>query len=531
MSHGIISYNSEPRLQKKRVLLTPTVAADELKAGHVVCYDHDRSTDMSGTTVSAGTLNPARFLCVEKPKTANLRFVAGIVCPESEGAVNGDWINIYELNGADIQVWTDQDCTNGTTTLAVTDDSYIVTAAGAANVALGLAKDTIARAGTNGFCLMKSYPSAGLIGDITAVSAALSTLQESAVSDLTSAVSDLDSRCDSLTLAVASIESTHRSVIASQAKIASDATSAVKDSGHSELLSQAKILSDLVETVDSNQNDSITSLIAADDSVISRCSTYTSAAKESCFSHISSLEDWCSDTMSNMTASINTQIDSAISDVSAGYATRCDSIETRMLSVTSDMTASINTMVDSMHSDMTASINTQIDSAISDIRTAVDSVETRMLSVTSNMTASINTQIDSAISDISAGYATRFNLGDVPPANRVATVRGLICIVTDYCTTVAGTPTGYITYLVSPGSMGLFFQKNMEVSEDKETLVDGGYKFFTPRINFVMCLHGMDYTEATVPQLYTQAALINTANYTMVFANAKNIGAVRLNHL
>ncbi len=135
------------------------------------------------------------------------------------------------------------------------------------------------------------------------------------------------------------------------------------------------------------------------------------------------------------------------------------------------------------------------------------------------------------IVDTGAGYATRLNLGDTPPPNKVPTVRGLICIVTDYCTIVAGSPTQYVSYELAPAAMGLFFQKMMEVSEDKETLVDGGYKFFTPRINFVFCLHGMDYTEGTSPQLYTQAALQSAANYTMVFASAKNIGAVRLSHL
>lgn len=333
MGHGVISYNSEPKLTKKRVLFTPTVTTDTLRAGYVVCYDHDRNTDMSGTSVAAGTLNPARFLCVEKPKTANLRFVAGIVCPESEGAVNGDWIDIYELNGADIQVWTDQDCTNGTTTLAATDGSYICTATGAANVALGLAKDTINRSVDNGFCLMKSYPTAGLIGDITAVSAALSTLQESAVSDLTSAVSDLDSRCDSLTTAIASVESSLSSVIASQAVIASDATSEAKASGHSELLSQAKILSDLVETVDSKQNDSITSLIAADDSLESALSDATSAVKESAFSHISSLEVNLSDAIS----AVKSDLVSALSDVDS----RCDSLATALASVESTLSSVI----------------------------------------------------------------------------------------------------------------------------------------------------------------------------------------------
>jgi hypothetical protein len=143
----------------------------------------------------------------------------------------------------------------------------------------------------------------------------------------------------------------------------------------------------------------------------------------------------------------------------------------------------------------------------------------------------ITQQTMASIVDSGAGYATRLNLGDVPPANRIPVVRGLICVVTDYCTTVTGTPDQYITYLLAPGAMGMFFQKIMEVDDDKEINVDGGYKFFTPRINFVLALHGMSYTEGTTPQAYTQAALQNTANYTQVMASTKNIGAVRLLHL
>lgn len=140
----------------------------------------------------------------------------------------------------------------------------------------------------------------------------------------------------------------------------------------------------------------------------------------------------------------------------------------------------------------------------------------------------ITFQTMASIVDTGAGYATRINLGDVPAANQVPTVRGLICVVTDYCTTVAGTPTTYVTYLLGQGSMGLYFQDTITIDEDKEINVDGGYKFFTPRIDFVMCLHGVSYTESTTPQAYTQAALQNTANYTQKFVSAKNITAVRL---
>jgi len=148
-----------------------------------------------------------------------------------------------------------------------------------------------------------------------------------------------------------------------------------------------------------------------------------------------------------------------------------------------------------------------------------------------NTAGAITYQTMANIIDPGGGYTSQINLGDVPPANKVPTVRGLICVVSDYCTTVAGTPTQYVSYELSPQAMGLYFQKNLTVEEDKELLVDGGYKFYVPRVDFVFCLHGMNYSEGTTPQLYTQAALSNTANYAMVFASAKNIGAVRLLHL
>ena len=150
------SYNSEPLLVKKRVLFKPATSSDTLKAGQVVCYNNDITTDIDGATVAAGTTNPGRSLIVEKPASGNLLFVAGIVCPESDGAVDGDQINIYILNGADIPVYTDANCTNGTTILAAKAGTYNVSASATGTVQIGIAKDTINRSVTNGLCLMCS---------------------------------------------------------------------------------------------------------------------------------------------------------------------------------------------------------------------------------------------------------------------------------------------------------------------------------------------------------------------------------------
>jgi len=185
--------------------------------------------------VAEGLQNPARFLQVEKPKTDNLNFVAGIVCPSGEGAVSGDWIDIYILNGADIPVWSDQDCTNGVTTLAVTDDSYICTAAGASNVNLGLAKETKDRSGDNGLILMKSYQPQAAASGYTAISAALSNvvslvsvLSAEDISDVSNMASANSAACSSLATDIATESATQSSLITDIALI-SNTLSAVSD--------------------------------------------------------------------------------------------------------------------------------------------------------------------------------------------------------------------------------------------------------------------------------------------------------------
>ena len=401
---GKISYNSEIALRSKRVKFEPTTATDTLKAGYVVCYNNDRTTDMNGTTVALGTLNPARFLSVEKPKTANLNFVAGIVAPSGEGATDGDWVDIYELNGADVQVYTDQACVNGTTTLAVTDGSYLVTAAGASNVNLGLAKDTIDRsgAGDNGFCLMRSYTPLAAASGYTAISAALSNVT-SLVSVLSAEdISDVSNMASANSVAIAS-------VLTRALSITSDMTASINtmvDSMHSDMTASINTqidsaISDVNAVIDSAISDVVATAVAETASLATAITTaagvasdLTSAAKESCFSHISSLEVNLSDAMSTMTASINTQIDSAVSDLNA-------TIDSAISDVVATNTSTNLSLATQLLSDI-ASLATMVDSAISDVVATNTSTNLSLGTQLLSDIASIATMVDSAISDVNA---------------------------------------------------------------------------------------------------------------------------------
>ncbi len=425
MSDGVVTYNSEAILAKKRVKFVPASSTDVLKAGYVVCYNNDITTDLNGDTVAEGLQNPARFLVVEKPKTANLKFVAGIVAPSGEGAVSGDYVDIYELNGADIAVWTDQSCTNGTTDLAVSNGSYIMTATGASNITLGSCKETIARNVTNGLVLMSSrVRAAGDSTDFAAISAVASTN-----SALLSAVSNLAAiiTTDELSTAVSQLtasEATNNASIVTLVRSAnSDQTASINTQ------------------IDSAISDATAVFGAADVSNSKRLSDATSAAKESALSDLTS---------------VATALDSAISDMT----TRVDSVEVRLLSVTSDMTASINTRIDSANSDQTASINTQIDSAVSDLDARVDSVETRMLSVTSDMTASINTQIDSAVSDLT----TRIDSVEVRMLSVTSDMTASINTMVDSAISDVNAELDLVSDLASGNSVGITALDNDAVS-------------------------------------------------------------------
>ena len=162
-----VTYKSE-KVSKKRVYYT---GSDQLLEGYCLCYDRDYGT--------AADSDIARAYRVEKPTTANLKYFAGVVSEEDSGKTGPCWITIIEPQpcpGRLVKVYTDQDCTLGSTKLAVKDASYAAGAAGASNVTLATAMQTVDRSGTAGTVLGQLEGASSVEVD---VAAAVSSLTDS----------------------------------------------------------------------------------------------------------------------------------------------------------------------------------------------------------------------------------------------------------------------------------------------------------------------------------------------------------------
>jgi len=162
-----VTYKSE-KVSKKRVYYT---GGDQLLEGYCLCYDRDNGT--------ASDSDISRAYRVEKPATANLKYFAGVVSEEDSGRTGPCWITIVEPEpcpGRLVNVYTDQDCTLGTTKLAVKDASYAAGAVGASNVTVATAMQTVDRSSTNGIVLAQMEGASSIEVD---VAAAVSSLTDS----------------------------------------------------------------------------------------------------------------------------------------------------------------------------------------------------------------------------------------------------------------------------------------------------------------------------------------------------------------
>jgi Skp family chaperone for outer membrane proteins len=133
-----VTYKSE-KIATKRVYYT---GQDVLGEGYCLCYNRDAGT--------ASEADLARAYEVEKPATGNLQYFAGVVAAEDAGRAGPCWISIIEPQpnpGRLVKLHTDQDCTLGSTKLAVQDGSYAAGAAGPSAVAVATAMQTIDRSG------------------------------------------------------------------------------------------------------------------------------------------------------------------------------------------------------------------------------------------------------------------------------------------------------------------------------------------------------------------------------------------------
>jgi len=174
-----VSQGNESLVQVKEVMFTPAVTTDVLKAGYGVCYNYDAVDDWDGFTTTENQFSKAavtyiegaqdfnaRFLEVEKPAASNLHSFAGIVHPDSDGAVLGDIIKIFvPVNGV-VPVYTELDCVNGQTLFALISASYVLGnpvygGSAAPFRVIGVAAETIDRHTINGLCWARIGPEYG----------------------------------------------------------------------------------------------------------------------------------------------------------------------------------------------------------------------------------------------------------------------------------------------------------------------------------------------------------------------------------
>jgi hypothetical protein len=116
--------------------------SDTLKPGYILCYNSDYGT--------ASASDEDRMYRVEKPSSSNMDRIAGIVSQGTGTRVGPCVCEIYELSPSMslLPVYTDQDCTQDSTTLFAQPGSYMAKSNGAKYI--GKAAQTVDRSSTNG---------------------------------------------------------------------------------------------------------------------------------------------------------------------------------------------------------------------------------------------------------------------------------------------------------------------------------------------------------------------------------------------
>jgi hypothetical protein len=150
-SSFIGAYNVQEARQK-RVFFKG--AAETILEGAILTYNVDATADLNGTTVAAGDCNPAKWTEVQKPVTADLKFVAGVVAGSSYAGKLGDrWVDIYVPNGALVPCRGSASFTKGDA-VYVNNADYTVSKTTTGEF-VGWAAETIDRSTTNGLVLVK----------------------------------------------------------------------------------------------------------------------------------------------------------------------------------------------------------------------------------------------------------------------------------------------------------------------------------------------------------------------------------------
>lgn len=129
---------------------------DTIYEGYVFCFNQDTTTNKSGVNsgvTAEGSQNEGKYWYAEKPATANLKFLAGVVKGTGwAGKAGPGVVDVYEPNGAIVPV-------RGSSSFTIGEKVYITSASYAVNneggVFVGYAMETIDRSTTNGLVLVQ----------------------------------------------------------------------------------------------------------------------------------------------------------------------------------------------------------------------------------------------------------------------------------------------------------------------------------------------------------------------------------------
>jgi len=143
-----ITYLSEKTAKKRVQFYNNTGASVTLQSGYALCYDHAQT-------------DKTQAYRVVRPATLNLKYFAGVVCPEESGKVvaSGAYANvdiyIPTKYGQVVEIWSSEDHSANTAVLEITDATFVLLE-GATN-AVARTVQLANRSGTNGTLLARLY--------------------------------------------------------------------------------------------------------------------------------------------------------------------------------------------------------------------------------------------------------------------------------------------------------------------------------------------------------------------------------------
>lgn len=104
-----------------------------------------------------------------------------------------------------------------------------------------------------------------------------------------------------------------------------------------------------------------------------------------------------------------------------------------------------------------------------------------------------------------------------------------VVFVTDQTTkTGTGSTAVYSTYVLRPGAMSLFYQKNLKLEADRDALLAGGTDTLVSTVHYVPHLNLVKWIGTAAGTTPTDTELATSGNWDSVAGNVKDVGAVEI---